>query len=81
MGETDGRVADQLALQVGPHKVKILINGAERLALVGDRAYEGFHPAKLLDPDLAPLRPAEPAARIAVYRCTCGFTGCGCVAR
>lgn len=80
MGETDIAAAERLALQVGRYQVRILISGRERLAQVADRAYRGFHPAKLLDPDLAPLRPARPAARIAVYGCSCGHTGCGCVA-
>lgn len=72
--------AGRLSLQVGRREVRILISGQERLALVAGRAYRGFHPAELLDPDLAPLRPARPAARIAVYGCSCGHTGCGCVA-
>lgn len=38
-------------------EVQVLINGRVRLALVAVRAHRWFHPAPLLDPDLAPLRP------------------------
>lgn len=80
MGHADAEAADRLTLQVSRNEVKILINGQQRLAWVRGRAYQGFHPARLLDPYQSPLRPAQPAARIAVYQCTCGVTGCGCVA-
>ena len=78
--------ADRLRLRVsggGKHdgkEVHILLNGWRQLARVANRAYQGFHPAQLLDPDNSPLRPAAPAARIALYQCCCGHTGCGCVA-
>jgi hypothetical protein len=36
--------------------------------------------ALVLDPDVTPLVPAEPARRIAVCGCSCGEPGCGCVA-
>jgi hypothetical protein len=60
--------------------VRILVDGEEAFARTAARAYMGFNAAEILDPDVAPLLPAEPARRIAVYRCCCGEPGCGCVA-
>jgi hypothetical protein len=75
-------MADRLRLEVagGGRAVVIVINGRRPFGRAGDRAYRAFHPAGLLDPYLAPLRPAVPARRVAVYQCTCGHAGCGCVA-
>ncbi len=76
-------MTDRLRLRVGGRhrtELQILINGWRQLARPGRRAYGPFHPASLLDPVSSPLRPTQPASRIALYGCTCGHSGCGCVA-
>src|ERR1700722_12139439 len=75
-------MADRLRLEgVGSgREVVIAVNGRRPFARAGRRAYRAFHPAALLDLDLVPLRPAVPARRVAVYQCTCGHAGCGCIA-
>ncbi len=59
--------------------VTILVDGRDALARHGDQGYKGFSPAEILGPD-SPLLPQAAPRRVAVYRCCCGITGCGCVA-
>lgn len=54
----------------------ILIDGHDVLGLDGSL---GFDPGDLLSPE-NPLLPTHPPRRIAVYRCSCGEAGCGCIA-
>lgn len=54
----------------------ILIDGHDVLGLDGSL---GFDPGDLLSPE-NPLLPIHPPRRIAVYRCSCGEAGCGCIA-
>jgi len=54
----------------------ILIDDRDVLGLEGSI---GFDPGRLLSP-ANPLLPTDPPRRIAVYRCSCGEAGCGCIA-
>jgi hypothetical protein len=47
--------------------VTILVDGEEIFARTGDRAYAGWHPALILDPDVAALLPTWPARRVGLY--------------
>lgn len=57
--------------------VTILIDGED---VLGDMSggFIGFDPADILDSGA--LIPTDPPRRVAVYRCSCGEAGCGCVA-
>jgi uncharacterized protein YjbI with pentapeptide repeats len=57
-------------------RVTILLEGKDLFGLDGSI---GFHPDDLLG-ESAPLIPSNPPRRVAVYRCSCGEAGCGCVA-
>lgn len=54
----------------------ILIEGKDVFGLDGKI---GFDPDDLFSPS-EPLVPTDPPRRVAVYRCSCGEPGCGCVA-
>jgi hypothetical protein len=87
---TGGEVSDviaELALRIerdgaGGHPdypvVTILVDGRDVLSRHGRNGYKGFSPAEILGPD-SPLFPQAAPRRVAVYRCCCGITGCGCV--
>jgi hypothetical protein len=47
--------------------VTILVDGEEIFARVDDSGYVGWHPTDILNPDEAPLLPAQPARRAALY--------------
>jgi hypothetical protein len=47
--------------------VTILVDGEEIFARVDDSGYVGCHPRDILNPDEAPLLPAQPARRAALY--------------
>ncbi len=57
----------------------LLIDGIDLFSDLAPNGFVGFDPDELLGPD-EPLVPAEPARRVAVYRCSCGEPGCGVVA-
>lgn len=57
--------------------VTILIDGADVLGALNG-GFIGFDPSEILD--TGALLPADPPERVAVYRCSCGVAGCGCVA-
>lgn len=59
--------------------VTVLVDGQEFLPESLHGEYMGFDPREILGPD-QPLMPTTPARRVAVYRCSCGEPGCGCVA-
>ena len=59
--------------------MQLLIDGIDLFSGVAPNGFIGFDPDELLGPD-DPLIPAEPARRVAVYRCSCGEPGCGVVA-
>lgn len=59
--------------------VSILIDGEDLVAGTPQANFMGFDPAKILGED-SPLLPATPPRRVAIYRCSCGEAGCGCVA-
>lgn len=83
MGSPDlARQLSRLRLEVtgGGRAVTILVDGQDLFAKAGNRAYAGFHPSEMLDPDAMILLPRAPKRRVAVYRCACGTGGCGCVA-
>jgi hypothetical protein len=59
--------------------VRIFVDGEEPLATGhGLGGFVGFDPRQILQSGA--LLPTEPARRIALYRCSCGEPGCGCVA-
>jgi hypothetical protein len=47
--------------------VTILVDGEEIFARVDDCGYVGWHPHNILNPDEAPLLPAQPARRVGLY--------------
>lgn len=57
--------------------VTVLINGKDILGHV-EGGFIGFDPAEVLD--TGALVPTDPPRRVAVYRCSCGEPGCGCLA-
>ncbi len=57
-------------------RVTILVEGRDLFGLDGSI---GFDPDDLFAKS-EPLIPSNPSRRIAVYRCSCGEAGCGCVA-
>ncbi len=57
-------------------RVVILVEGHDVFGLLGQI---GFAPSELFSAT-EPLVPAEPARRIALYRCNCGEAGCQCIA-
>lgn len=57
--------------------VTILIDGEDVLGQLNG-GFMGFDPADILDSGA--LLPNGPPRRVAVYRCSCGEAGCGCVA-
>jgi hypothetical protein len=59
--------------------VTILVDGREAFARHDRHSYKGFSPAQILGPD-SPLLPQAAPRRVAIYRCSCGITSCGCVA-
>lgn len=59
--------------------VTILVDGREMLARVGAQGYHGWHPAHILDPDVAALLPARPARRVGLYRSD-SYAGEDCLA-
>jgi hypothetical protein len=47
--------------------VTILVDGQEIFARVAGQGYQGWHPAAILDPDMAPMLPRQPARRVGLY--------------
>jgi hypothetical protein len=47
--------------------VTILVDGEEIFARLDDSGYVGWHPTYILNPDEAPLLPAQPARRAGLY--------------
>ncbi len=84
-GLTIRHLSLQLAIADGPEDadavpaLKILIDGKEMLAKVGERQYSGFPAADLLGMD-TPLLPAEPARFVPLYRETGSRPVTGCLA-
>jgi hypothetical protein len=60
-------------------RVHVFVDGEELVHGSAQHDYIGFDPADILGPR-SPLLPAEPARRVAIYRCSCGIAGCGCIA-
>jgi hypothetical protein len=59
--------------------VQILVGGSDLVTGVeAADGFIGFDPADLLDSGA--LVPSDPPRRVALYRCSCGVAGCGCVA-
>jgi hypothetical protein len=58
-------------------QVTILIDGDDILGRLNG-GFIGFDPAQILDSGA--LLSKDPPRRVAVYRCTCGEAGCGCIA-
>lgn len=59
--------------------VSILIDGEDLVAGTPQANFMGFDPAEILGTD-SPLLPTTSPRRVAVYRCSCGEAGCGCIA-
>jgi hypothetical protein len=51
----------------GRPTLTILVDGEEIFARVDDDGYVGWHPTLILNPDEAPLLPAQPARRVGLY--------------
>jgi hypothetical protein len=72
-----------LQIDAGDHpnwpRVQVFVDGTELVYGSAQHDFIGFDPADILGPR-SPLLPAEPARRVAVYRCSCGIAGCGCIA-
>jgi hypothetical protein len=59
--------------------VTVLADGVDFVSGTRYDAFQGFDPGDLLGED-APLLPGQSPRRVAVYRCSCGDSGCGVVA-
>jgi hypothetical protein len=61
--------------------VTILVDGQEIFARVGGQGYQGWHPADILDPDVAALLPLQRARRVGLYGWDSYYgAGEGCIA-
>lgn len=61
--------------------VTILVDGQEIFARLAGQGYQGWHPAAILDPDVAALLPARPARRVGLYGWDSYYgAGEGCIA-